>query len=67
MSTLNEIAANHARMAKAKEAEIIALGEREVQVVGGFEIVSMEVECAPLHLVAAAQDSQTGQAAGFMF
>lgn len=65
MSTLNEIAANHARMAQAL-ADAIALGEREAQVVGGFEIVSMEVECAPLHLLVAAQDSQTGQVPAYM-
>ncbi len=65
MSTLNEIAANHARMAKAKEAEIIALGERQVQVVGGFEVTTLEVQHMPLHLIAGAQDNQAGQAAGY--
>nr|WP_314533612.1 hypothetical protein [uncultured Pseudomonas sp.] len=65
MSTLNEIAANHARMAKAKEAEIIALGEREVQVVGGFEVTTLEVQHMPLHLIAGAQDNQVVQAGGY--
>nr|WP_207187689.1 hypothetical protein [Pseudomonas sp. TMW22090] len=52
-------------MAKAKEAEIIALGEREAQVVGGFEVTTLEVQHMPLHLIAGAQDNQAGQAAGY--
>jgi len=65
VSTLNEIAANHARMAKALADEAATLGEREVQIVGGFEIVCMEVECMPLHLMVASQESQSGQVLGY--
>ncbi|TWC12301.1 MULTISPECIES: hypothetical protein [unclassified Pseudomonas] len=43
MSTLNEIAANHARMAKAKEEESIRLSEFHAQVLGGFELPSVDV------------------------
>ena len=52
-------------MAKAKEAEIIGLGEREVQVVGGFEVTTLEVQHMPLHLIAGAQDNQAVQAGGY--
>ncbi|UVL82264.1 hypothetical protein LOY35_18775 [Pseudomonas sp. B21-028] len=42
MSTLNEIAANHARMAKAKEDESKRLSEFHAQVLGGFELPSVD-------------------------
>ncbi|CAH0205465.1 hypothetical protein [Pseudomonas mediterranea] len=46
MSTLNEIAANHARMAKAKakakEEELIRLSEFHAQVLGDFELPSVD-------------------------
>lgn len=42
MSTLNEIAANHARLAKAKEEESIRLSELHGQIVGGFEMPAIE-------------------------
>ncbi|MGY2185550.1 hypothetical protein D3C81_235940 [compost metagenome] len=67
MSTLNEIAANHARMAKAKEVEATGLDERQPQIVGGFEIPSLEPQHhVPLHLIAGAQEGNLGQAVGFM-
>ncbi|WP_419709731.1 hypothetical protein [Pseudomonas sp. NFX224] len=67
MSTLNEIAANHARMAKAKEVEATGLSERQLQIVGSFEIPSLEPQQqVPLHLIAGAQESNLGQAVGFM-
>lgn len=68
MSTLNEIAANHARMAKAKELEATGLGERQLQIVGSFEIPSLEHQqpVIPLHLVAGAQDNNLGQAVGYL-
>ena len=67
MSTLNEIAANHARMAKAKEVEATGLSERQLQIVGSFEIPSLEPQQhVPLHLIAGAQESNLGQVVGFM-
>ncbi|MGE8068641.1 hypothetical protein [Pseudomonas sp. NPDC089569] len=67
MSTLNEIAANHARMAKAKELEATGLSERPLQVVGSIEITSLEKpQEVPLHLIAGAQDNSLGQIVGFM-
>ncbi|BCX67289.1 MULTISPECIES: hypothetical protein [Pseudomonas] len=66
MSTLNEIAANHARMAKAKEEEATGLNERQLQIVGSFEIPCLEKQQqVPLHLMAAAQDNHVAQVAGF--
>lgn len=66
MSTLHEIAANHARMAKAKEPESTGLGERQPHVVGNIEISSIdELQPMPMHLLAGAQDSQHGPMAGF--
>lgn len=64
MSTLNEIAANHARMAKAKELEAIGLGERQIQIVGSFEIPSMENQqpVVSMHLVAGAQENALSSA-----
>lgn len=65
MSTLNEIAANHARMAKAKEEEA-TLSERQLQIVGSFEIPSPDnQQQVPLHLITAAQDSLAGLAAAY--
>ena len=66
MSTLHEIAANHARMAKAREQESTGLGERQPQVVGNIEISSIdELQPMPMHLLAGGQDSQHGVMAGF--
>ncbi|WP_253423664.1 hypothetical protein [Pseudomonas sp. GGS8] len=58
MSTLNEIAANHARMAKAKEEESTGLSERHLQIVGSFEIPSIDDQKRiPLHLITGVQDN----------
>ncbi|WP_030130289.1 hypothetical protein [Pseudomonas sp. QTF5] len=66
MSTLNEIAANHARMAKAKEEESTGLSERHLQIVGSFEIPSIDEQHIPLHLITGGQDNHLGQAAGYL-
>lgn len=67
MSTLNEIAANHARMAKAKEEESTGLSERHLQIVGSFEIPSIdEQQHIPLHLITGGQDNHLGQATGYV-
>ncbi|WP_223484988.1 hypothetical protein [Pseudomonas sp. A-RE-19] len=67
MSTLNEIAANHARMAKAKEEESTRLRERHLQIVGSFEIPSTdEQQHMPLHLITGVQDNHLGQATGYL-
>ncbi|UVM52678.1 hypothetical protein LOY38_11920 [Pseudomonas sp. B21-015] len=66
MSTLNEIAANHARMAKAKEEESTGLSERHLQIVGNFEISSIdEQQHIPLHLITGVQDNHLAQATGY--
>lgn len=66
MSTLNEIAANHAKMAKILAGESTEVCERQPQVVGGFEVSSIdEQQHIPLHLIAGAQDKNLGQATGF--
>lgn len=66
MSTLNEIAANHARMAKAKEEESTGLSERQLHVVGSIEIQTVDAPPhVPLHLIAGAQDNNLGQAISF--
>lgn len=67
MSTLNEIAANHARMARAKEEEAIRLNERPLQIVGSIEVPSLEnQQTVPLHLIAGAQDGLSAQVVGFL-
>ncbi|SFB35083.1 hypothetical protein SAMN03159488_03176 [Pseudomonas sp. NFIX10] len=68
MSTLNEIAANHARMAKAKEEESIRLSALQGQVVGSFEIASNETKPdIPLHLLAGVQEHSFGEAAALNY
>ena len=62
MSTLNEIAANHARMAKALVEESTALSERPTQIVDSFEVTSMDTQHMPLHLIVGVQDNHFGQA-----
>ena len=67
MSTLNEIAANHARMAKAKEEESTGLSERHLQIVGSFEIPSIDEQPhIPMHLITGGQDNHLGQASGYL-
>lgn len=59
MSTLNELAANHAKMAKALAQETV--DERKPQIVGSFEVPSIDGEAlVPLHLMAGVQDAQPG-------
>ncbi|MET0846523.1 MAG: hypothetical protein ABWY46_10030 [Pseudomonas sp.] len=66
MSTLNEIAANHARMAMAKAEESTGLSERHLQIVGSVEIrTGNEQPHVPLHFIAAVQDSHLAQVAGY--
>ncbi|KQN54615.1 hypothetical protein ASE98_16750 [Pseudomonas sp. Leaf48] len=65
MSTLNEIAMNHARMAMEKAAESTVPSERHIQIVG-FEVPTMETQPnIPLHLIAGVQDSHNSQVAGY--
>ena len=65
MSTLNEIAANHARMVMAKAEASTEPRERHLQIVASFEVHSPDdQQHIPLHLIVAAQDIHTGQAIG---
>lgn len=67
MSTLNEIATNHARMAKEKEEEATRLNERQLQIVGSIELPSLEnQQQVPLHLIVGAQDGLGAQVVGFL-
>ncbi|MDP9657030.1 UNVERIFIED_ORG: hypothetical protein J2W87_004976 [Pseudomonas putida] len=66
MSTLNEIAMNHARMAKEKATESTELSERHLQIVGSFEVPSIDAhQNVPMHLIAGVQDGHHGLAATF--
>lgn len=68
MSTLHEIAANHAKMAKELEQESTRLSERapQAQVVGNLEITCTDEQPPiPLHLMAGVQDKTLGQAASY--
>jgi hypothetical protein len=66
VSTLNEIAMNHARMAMEKAAESTELSERHLQIVGSFEVPSIEVQQnIPMHLIAGAQEGHLAHATGF--
>lgn len=65
MSTLNEIAANHARMAKALVEESTGLSERHTQIVETFEVSSIDAQHVPLHLIAGVQDNHFGQTTGY--
>jgi hypothetical protein len=55
-------------MAKEKEAQAIGSGERQLQIVGSFEISSAELPqpVVPLHLVAGVQDNNLGQVGGYL-
>lgn len=65
MSTLSEIAANHAKMAKIMAGESTEICERQPLVVGGFEISSVDEQPhMPLHLIASAQENPLMQSAG---
>ncbi|PTR23835.1 MULTISPECIES: hypothetical protein [unclassified Pseudomonas] len=66
MSTLNEIAMNHARMAREKAAESTEPSERQLQIVGSIEVPSIEVQQnIPLHLIAGVQEGHLAHATGF--
>lgn len=66
VSTLNEIAANHAKMAKKLAGESTEMCERQPLVVGGFEVTSVDEQPhVPMHLIVAGQDNHVAQAAGF--
>jgi hypothetical protein len=54
-------------MAKALTGESIEVCERQPQIVGGFEVSSIdEQQLIPLHLMAGVQDNHLGQAAGYL-
>ena len=66
MSTLSEIAANHAKMAKELEQESTRLSERAPQVVGNLEITCTDEQPPmPLHLMACTQENTLGQATSY--
>ena len=66
VSTLSEIAANHAKMAKKLAGESTEMGERQPLVVGGFEVSCVDQQPhMPLHLIAGAQESALAQAAAY--
>ncbi|MCU1760977.1 hypothetical protein NTD84_14790 [Pseudomonas sp. 14P_8.1_Bac3] len=66
MSTLNEIAANHAKMAEKLAGESTEMCERQPLVVGGFEVTSVDTQPhVPLHLIASAQDNPLGPVVGY--
>ncbi|WP_053150792.1 hypothetical protein [Pseudomonas sp. P97.38] len=68
MSTLNEIAANHARMAKAKQEESIRLGALQGQIVGSFEIPPIEAkQSIPLHFMAGVPEHVFTETAALAF
>jgi len=57
VSTLSEIAMNHARMVKRLAEESIAPLERQPLVVGSFDVTAIEVpHHLPLHFLMDAQD-----------
>jgi hypothetical protein len=66
VSTLNEIAANHARLAKKLAGESTEVCAQQPQVLGGFEIVSVEEQPnMPLHFIPSVQDSPLAQMIGY--
>ncbi|WP_223547768.1 hypothetical protein [Pseudomonas sp. A-B-19] len=66
MSTLNEIAMNHARMARENAAESTEPSERQLQIVGSIEVPSIEVpQNISLHLIAGVQEGHLAHATGF--
>ncbi|MET1069647.1 MAG: hypothetical protein ABWY28_16700 [Pseudomonas prosekii] len=67
MSTLTEIAANHARMAKEMAEKSTDLTERHLQIVGGFEVPAADEQPhMPLHFIAVVQDAHLVQATGYL-
>lgn len=66
MSTLSEIAANHAKMAKNMAGESTEMCERQPVVVGGFEVSSVDEPVqVPFHLIVGAQDAPIALTAGY--
>lgn len=66
MSTLSEIAANHAKMLQSLAGESTEMCERQPIVVGSFEVSSVEEQPrVPLHLIANVQDNPLGLVAGY--
>ncbi|MDD2056659.1 hypothetical protein N5D52_14445 [Pseudomonas sp. GD03860] len=57
MSTLSEIAMNHARMVKRLAQESLEQEARQPLVVGGFEVSTLDTpEHMPLHFIMDTQD-----------
>jgi hypothetical protein len=53
-------------MAKAKEAASTGLSERHLQIVGSFEVQTVDAQPqVPLHLIAGAQDNPLALATGY--
>ncbi|MEJ5058113.1 hypothetical protein WH266_08060 [Pseudomonas sp. MYb330] len=65
MSTLSEIAANHARMVMAKAEASTEPRERHLHIVASFEVTSPDDrQHIPLHFIVGAQDSLSGPSIG---
>ncbi|ETF07992.1 hypothetical protein [Pseudomonas moraviensis] len=66
MSTLNEIAMNHARMTRAKEEGSTKLSERQLQLLGGFEMPAADTQqLIPSRLLVTTQDSSLDKGVGY--
>ena len=65
VSTLNEIAMNHARMTRAKEEGSTKLSERQLQLLGGFEIPAVDTQQLIPSRLLVTQDSSLDQGAGY--
>ncbi|WP_150643745.1 hypothetical protein [Pseudomonas fluorescens] len=67
MSTLNEIAANHARMAQALVEAPVEPSERHSPMVQGFEAPPTHAQpYMPLHLLAGMKDNHPAQVTGYL-
>jgi hypothetical protein len=65
VSTLSEIAANHARMVLAKAEASTEPRERHLHIVASFELSSPDdQQRIPLHFIVGAQDNLPGQSIG---
>ncbi|MHC8321103.1 hypothetical protein ACYZT4_10460 [Pseudomonas sp. GB2N2] len=66
MSTLSEIAANHAKMLQKLAGESTEMCERLPLVVGSFEVTSVDDQPhMPLHQIPGVQDNPLGLVAGY--